>query len=132
MDVSNYGGSYLKASDAQAETHVRIEAVDADTDYNGKPCLVLTLNGDKKWQLKPRDVNAIKALFGKDSDGWIGKPITLTVDQGEYQDTPYDFFVVNPYVKKEAVGQPAVAPAAKEVDAPPTADFTEEDSDLPF
>lgn len=127
MDVGNYGGSYLKASMADEVTVVRILGVEEGTDYNGNGCLILNLNDEKKWQLKTRDVNALVGLFGKDSDNWLEKAITLTIDEGDYEGDPYKFFVINPYKKGDIQDRQPV-----KTEAPPVADLSTEDDDLPF
>ena len=125
MDVTSYGGSYLKAANVDT-LHCRILEVEEGVDYNEKPCLILNLNDDQKWQLKARDVNALVALFGNDSDNWIGQAITLTTEEADYNGTPYKKFVISKYVA------PAKKAAASKVADPVAPNMNMDDDDLPF
>ena len=75
-----FPSKYLKAADLQGQTAnvviERIEMGEMDNADDRKP-IVYFKNKQKGLVLNKTNSNKIVSVYGDDSDGWIGKPITL-------------------------------------------------------
>jgi hypothetical protein len=87
MDMNSaFPNDYLKASDLQGHevtvtmSHVQMQEMRSDT----KPVLFF-VGKDKGLVLNKTNTNTICGMYGSDSDGWNGKPITLFPTQTDFQ-----------------------------------------------
>jgi hypothetical protein len=86
MKVSQvFSGEYLTAADLQgAEPAVVIESVELKEFDDGNKFL-LTFQGKKKGLVANKtNSKRIAALYGDDTDGWLGREIILYTDQVDY------------------------------------------------
>jgi len=84
-----YGGSWIKADNLEGDTTLTIESVEPTTYRDGKSGLLVKFQGtDKKWSLNKTNTKSIAYLYGNDTDGWAGKPITIYKSVTDYQGTP--------------------------------------------
>ncbi len=89
MNVSDaFPSKYLKASDLNGRNVVvtisgaRIEGIGQSKDQK----LVLSFSGkEKTFVCNKTNASTIAKLYGPDTDTWIGKPITLTAREVEFQ-----------------------------------------------
>lgn len=87
MDINSvFGGDSLKAADLQGhEPSVIIATVEMKKFDNGNK-LVLTFEGKKKSLVcNKTNANRIAYAYGSNTDGWIGKEITLFTDLVDFQ-----------------------------------------------
>lgn len=81
---SAFPGSWLKSQDLDGDLTVTIKSCDLETlgqgqDAQTKPVMAFN-ETEKKLVINQTNWDAIEALHGPDSEGWIGKKITLYVD----------------------------------------------------
>jgi hypothetical protein len=87
MELSQvFDSATLKAADLQgAEPVVKIEKVEMKKFDDGNK-LVIAFEGKKKALVcNKTNANRIAHAYGTDTDAWIGKEITLFVDQVEFK-----------------------------------------------
>ena len=87
MELSQvFDSATLKAADLQGtEPKVRIASVEMKKFDDGNK-LVITFDGKKKTLVcNKTNANRIAHAYGTDTDGWIGKEITLFVDQVDFK-----------------------------------------------
>ena len=84
-----FPSKYLSASDLEQPTDVKIESVEMETlqvpgkSPEDKP--TITFAGDiKSLILNVTNKNTIEALYGDDTDGWVGKWITVHADKCQF------------------------------------------------
>ena len=119
MNAREFAGGYIKASELNSPLNARILDVSEGTDFNNNRCLVLSLNEGGKMQLKVRDVNAMIALFGDQTENWLGKAITLTTADDVFDGRSYKKFVISEYQPTQQA-EMSQAPQAGVPQAPPT------------
>lgn len=113
MELSNvFGGDTLKAADLQGhEPSVVIATVQMKKFDNGNK-LVITFQGKKKALVcNKTNANRIAYAYGTDTDGWIGREITLYTDLVDFQGSTVEAIRVRPPMKRPPAVQPAPAPA---------------------
>lgn len=73
-----FPGRFIKAADLRGkDVHLTIRAIRAE-DIDGKTKAVLTFEGTKKEMVANRtNAESIKLMFGRETDAWIGKSITI-------------------------------------------------------
>lgn len=87
MDINSvYGGDSLKAADLQGhEVAVIIASVDTKKFDNGNK-LILKFQGKKKELVcNKTNANRIAFAYGPNTEGWIGREITLYADMVDFQ-----------------------------------------------
>jgi hypothetical protein len=79
MKISKiYQSKYLNAADMNEEQHrFTIEGVDVEAFPEGSKPSIRLKGEDKRFVLNRTNANAIAAVYGDDTDGWIGKDIVL-------------------------------------------------------
>ncbi len=98
MKVSQvFSGDSLKAADLSgAEPTVTIASVEMKKFDNGNK-LVISFEGKQKTLVcNKTNANRIAYLYGDDTDGWIGKQITLFTDLVDFQGTTTEAIRVRP------------------------------------
>lgn len=81
-----FGGSTLKASDLQgAEPTVTIESVEMKKFDNGNKLVIAFTGKEKTLVCNKTNANRIAHAYGTNTDGWIGKQITLYTDMVDFQ-----------------------------------------------
>ena len=86
VDATKYAGSessYLKAADLDGKRPQvvvsSVEEVEFENDDGKKIRLALGIQGkDKKVSLNPTNTKEMIAVFGGDTDAWVGKTIQLS------------------------------------------------------
>lgn len=87
MELSSvFGGDSLKAADLQGhEPTVIIASVEMKKFDNGNK-LVITFEGKKKALVcNKTNANRIAHFYGTNTDGWVGKELTLYTDLVDFQ-----------------------------------------------
>lgn len=130
MKISSaFPSEYLRASDLMGrEVNATIKNVvleEVGREREERP--VLYFRGKEKGLvLNKTNANTIAALFGDDTDDWVGGEVTLFEAQVEYQGK------MTPSIRVKRAGAPKAA-AKREmppaVTSPPAADL---DDDIPF
>lgn len=94
MDVTDFmsTGSWYKPAEHSQDEKVVIENVEAGTDFNNNKCLNIEITGERKIQLKKRNVKEIAEILGSDASAWIGKEVGLELTEVEYEDKKYPSF----------------------------------------
>lgn len=120
-----FPSKYLKASDLNGRNVVvqisgaRIEGIGQNKDQK----LVLSFYGkEKTFVCNKTNASTIAKLHGPDTDNWIGKSITLTAREVEFQGE----MVLSIRVSLQAPTTAAKAPP------PPVEEETVADEDVPF
>jgi hypothetical protein len=85
-----YGSKFLRVTDLKAKkTMTRLQGVDLTefaNDGKTENKLVLTLKGlDKPLVLNKTNADILMDAFGDETDGWIGKPLTLLQAKVRFQ-----------------------------------------------
>jgi hypothetical protein len=107
MELSQvFESATLKAADLQGnEPVVKIATVEQKKFDDGNK-LVITFEGKKKALVcNKTNANRIASAYGTDTDAWIGKEVTLFVDQVDFKGDIVDAIRVR--VKKPAPGKDA-------------------------
>jgi hypothetical protein len=143
-----FPSAFLKAEDLNnRQVSVTIEAAEIEVIGQGRDRenkLVLTFRGkEKKLICNKTNANSIAAVYGDDTDAWIGQRITLVSMQVEYQGKMGPAIrVLGPATP--AIQRPAAAPAARPAPRPAPAPAAEQppfdegqppaddNSDVPF
>lgn len=110
MELSSvFGGDSLKAADLQGhEPTVIIATVEMKKFDNGNK-LVVTFEGKKKCLIcNKTNANRIAFAFGTNTDGWIGREVTLYTDMVDFQGSVREAIRVR---AKKPVAAPPTAPA---------------------
>lgn len=106
-----FPGRFLKAADlkGQAAT-VAIRAISSE-EIDGKEKALVSFEGTKKQMVLNRtNAEAVKLMFGRETDGWLGKRITL------YPMTIPDPFAGGDTIALRVVGSPEISqPMSAEV-----------------
>lgn len=127
MELSTvFDSATLKAADLQGnEVNVKIAAVEKKGFDDGNK-LVITFEGKKKALVcNKTNANRIANAYGTDTDGWIGKEITLFVDQVDFKGDIVDAIRIRAKrVEPVKAGAPGAPVAPKR-----NADM---DDDIPF
>lgn len=136
MNVDDlYPSKYLSASDLQGKeptvviTQMTMEKM---TDGQNKPCIFVN-NRPKGIVLNKTNAMAIASIYGKNTDGWIGKKIKLVKVWTDFQGKPVEAIrIVQPGIETmQERGFEAQAPAS-----PPPAQADEygafDAEDIPF
>lgn len=73
-----FPGRFIKSADLSGkEATLEISAVRSE-DIDGKPKAILSFQGTKKEMVMNRtNAESIKLMFGRETDGWLGKKITI-------------------------------------------------------
>lgn len=81
-----FPSKWLKASDIEGDMRVSIASVTMEDvgDDDRKP-VVWFNEYDKGMVLNKTNANNVSALYGADSDNWIGKPMTLATAMVDFQ-----------------------------------------------
>jgi hypothetical protein len=81
-----FPSQYLNASDLAGRgdvpctiEHIAMENMGNDDDQKAKPVMYFK-NGSKGLPLNGTNWDALSAVFGEESDAWIGKRVTLWLD----------------------------------------------------
>lgn len=132
-----FPSDYLKASDLNGNSVTvrisKVEMVEMGQGNKKENKLLISFHGSKK-QLVCNKTNAgtIEKLYGDDTDLWVGKPVTLTAREVEYQGD----VVMGIRVSLQKPAQPAIAtpPAHKPQPAvvEPAFSSESESEDVPF
>lgn len=79
MKISKiYQSKYLNAADLNEEQHrFTIETIEVEEFSEGNKPAIQFKGENKKFVLNKTNANAIAAVLGDDTDGWIGKDVTL-------------------------------------------------------
>ncbi len=150
MDINGaFPSDYLRALDLQGrDVNVVIDAVRME-QLGGEPKpIVFFRNKQKGMVLNKTNANNIAAVYGPETDGWAGRPITLYPTQVDFQGRSVPAIRVRPLMAQQAAqnhqapppnnGQGQAAPPGQEANqAPPPAgrpggpggDF---DDEIPF
>jgi hypothetical protein len=121
--------NYLKASDLDDEDlTLTMKAVKQESIGQGAQAeekWILYFKGqDKGLVLNKTNTTTIAKLYGDDTDGWLGKRITLFATQVDFQGRQVDAIRVKNKAPKEAA-RPEKAPAGVTAE-------DESDEDIPF
>jgi len=103
MDIGTvFSGDSLKAADLQGkEPTVVISQVQAKEFDDGNK-LVISFEGKKKSLVcNKTNANRIAFMYGTETNGWIGKPITLYEEMVDFQGK------LTPAIRVRAIRQPA-------------------------
>jgi hypothetical protein len=70
---------FLKAADLQGKEHtVKIGAIKLEKMPDGKTKGIISFEGaSREWLLNRTNAESVVAMFGRDTDEWIGKRLTL-------------------------------------------------------
>lgn len=73
-----FPGRFIKSADLdRKDVTLQIKAIRSE-DIDGKPKAILSFQGTKKEMVMNRtNAEAIKLMFGRETDNWIGKRITI-------------------------------------------------------
>lgn len=107
MDIGTvFSGDSLKAADLQGkEPTVVISQVQAKEFDDGNK-LVISFEGKKKSLVcNKTNANRIAFMYGTETNGWIGKPITLYEEMVDFQGK------LTPAIRVRAIRQPAASAA---------------------
>jgi hypothetical protein len=138
-DVNSiYGGGFLKAADLQGrEVTVTIDRVELVELDDGKK-LCLHFKGKDKGLLlnKTNSVN-VASMYGPQTDGWLGKPVTIGTSWVDFQGKSVEALRIRPRAPQpdhqapaQYQPQPQAAPVHHGAPAPaPAHDFEDE---IPF
>lgn len=76
-----FPGRFIKSADLDGrDVNLEIKAVRSE-DIDGKPKAILAFQGTKKEMVMNRtNAESIKLMFGRETDEWIGKKITIFPD----------------------------------------------------
>lgn len=98
MKVSQvFSGDSLKAADlGGAEPTVTIESVEMKKFDSGNKLVISFKGKQKKLVCNKTNANRIAYLYGDDTDGWIGKQITLFTDLVDYQGQTMEAIRIRP------------------------------------
>jgi hypothetical protein len=80
-----FPSNYLKSADIEEDTTLTISAVTLETIGEDERPIVHFDNNDKGLVLNKTNASTIKGLYGKDTDDWTGKKITLFATEVDYQ-----------------------------------------------
>jgi len=80
-----FPSNYLKAADIEEDTTLTIGSVTLETIGEDERPIVHFDNNDKGLVLNKTNASTIKGLYGKDTDDWTGKKITLFATEVDYQ-----------------------------------------------
>ncbi len=86
-DIMPATGKYLKAADLRGQSvtvNIQNVAVETMRDNSQKPVVYFT-GKEKGMTLNVTNKNAIVALYGQETDNWIGKPLILFSMMVDYQ-----------------------------------------------
>jgi hypothetical protein len=90
MKISEaFPSKYLKSQELEGDvtytiSHVEIETVGRGDDSDQKPVVYFN-ETDRGLALNKTNANTISGLYGDDTDGWIGKTITLFATEVDFQ-----------------------------------------------
>ena len=134
-DVNNiYGGGFLKAADLQGrEVTVTIDRVELVELDDGKK-LCLHFKGKDKGLLlnKTNSVN-VASMYGPQTDGWLGKPVTIGTSWVDFQGKSVEALRIRPRTPRANGGHDYQAPPQHQPQrqpAPPPQDYAQARSDL--
>jgi len=145
MDLNSvFGGDTLKAADLQGtEPTVTIAAVEAKKFDNGNKLILKFIGKKKALVANKTNSKRIAMMYGNDTDGWVGKPITLYVDIVDFQGEPTEAIRVR--VKKQpttvaggyqgdpiSTGRPMDDDTHDRVPAQPMRRAVDPDDEIPF
>lgn len=107
MELSTvFNSDTLKAADLQGREHTVVIATVELKEFNDGNKLVLSFQGAKKTMVcNKTNANRIAYMHGTNTDGWIGKEITLYPDLVDFQGKTVEAIRVRPPVARAA--QPA-------------------------
>ncbi len=126
--IFDSGGEWLKAADIDDDTPLTIEGVELKEMADGKVKPLLSFgNYDKKLVCNWTNAQRIAEAYGKDTDGWIGKLVTLYPDRVKFQGKLVGSISVR--VPKTKRNSPNKVARYDERNPPPADDF---DEPVPF
>ncbi len=137
MDIGTvFSGDSLKAADLQGKEPTVIVSHVQMKEFDDGNKLILSFEGKKKTLVcNKTNANRIAFMYGNETNGWIGKPITLYEEMVDFQGK------LTPAIRVRAIRQPA-APVPVARPSMSEADFDEspvpprrhpvEDSEIPF
>lgn len=117
MNINDaFPSNYIKASDLNGQevpvtiSNAAMEKLGDDT----KP--VIYFQGREKGMvLNKTNANTISDMYGDDTDGWLGKQITLYAAWVDYQGRQVQGIRVKPMQAQAPVAQPAPPPAGDDL-----------------
>lgn len=129
MKVSDVmSNKYLAASDLGGyeggkEFTLTIASVEKQDFDKGPKFIIMFQNAKKGLVANKTNTVRIAKLYGDETDGWIGKEITLYVDMADFQGRPVEAIRVRPPVRRETAHM-AKPPVRQQVpqDFPPDLD----------
>ena len=136
MKVSEaYPSDYLKAADiGDATPTVIIVSAELETVGQGAKAeqkLVLGFKGkEKRLVLNKTNSNTIAALYGDETDDWLGKPITLVTREIEYDGKVAPAIRVS--AKKPNLPTASAAKPKPQAPPPDDVDMDVQSEDVPF
>lgn len=112
MELSQvFESATLKASDLQgSEPKVKIATVEKKGFDDGNKLVITFENKKKALVCNKTNANRIAHAYGTDTDGWIGKEITLFVDQVDFKGDIVDAIRVRAIKPVAAPTQQGAAP----------------------
>lgn len=110
MDIdAAYPSKYLKASDLQGRqptvTIDRVIIEEVGRDKESRPVIYFT-GKDKGMVLNRTNANSVASIYGKDTDGWIGRPVTLFVIMTEFNRNMVEALRLKPAPVHQQAQQP--------------------------
>lgn len=128
MEISTvFGGDSLKAADLQGtEPTVTIASVQKKEFDDGDKLVISFVGRTKTLVCNKTNANRIAHVHGTNTDGWIGKEITLFTDLVDFQGRTVEAIRIRPPAKKAA---PVNVGARAGGDPRSDADM---DQDIPF
>jgi hypothetical protein len=124
---SLYGGRYLKAEDVSGDFVATITNVTVASFEKG-PKAVLSLEGEEQgFVVNTTNAVALRAAFGKDFQGWIGKTVQVRKERAMFAGKTVPALRVYPLRR----GAPPVAPATPNPTVRQTSSAAEPNGELP-
>lgn len=123
MDIdAAFPSSYLKAADLQGRqptvTIDRVVIEEVGKDKDRRPCLYFA-GKEKGIVLNKTNATNISSSYGRDTEGWIGRPVTLFTVWTDFNGQSVEAIRVRPATVQQPVQQHApAAPPQQQAPAP--------------